>query len=230
MAANFQCMGIGGFWENEEIMLFYLKVIGVILLCLIITGVVILLPAFLIYWLLRTNAKYDALERGNRLPLEIKRQLSDPSSFVEVSENDRKQYVRRNLRKGLVIYFIFLVSGIIATCIADKPEEMKGFFLISLGFLAFIMLFVLKDFLLAKSRSKIYRMKVYMFPAYSAQWERIHWVYYYDFKQYIYVGNSIAVPNNDKTPRQGIVEVLAIEKKKKLKVLSIYMPDETSIL
>ena len=211
-------------------MLFYLKVIGLILLCLLITGVVILLPCFLICWLLITNAKYDALERGNRLPLEIKSELSDPSGFVEVSENDRKQYANRNLWKGLVIYFIFLVLGVIAVVIAEKPEGMKGIFLASLIFLAFIMLFVLKDFLLAKSRSKIYRIKVYMFPTYSMRWGQIHWIYYYDFKQYIYVADNISIPHYKDKPWQGVVEVLAIEKKKKLKVFSIYIPNETSIL
>lgn len=228
--ANSQSMGIGGFWENEEIMLFYLKVIGVILLCLVITGVVILLPCFLIYRLLKTNAKYDALERGNRLPLEIKRQLSDSACFIEASENDRKQYVRSNFQKGFKIPFVFLAGGIVVAIIMKDLEMLKVYFLTSLVIFAFLMLFVLKDFLLANSKSKIYRMKAYMFPDHAYNAEAMHWVYFYDFKQCLYEANDIEIPNYKNKPWQGVVEVLAIEKKKKLKVFSIYIPDETSII
>lgn len=210
----------------------YLKIVALLLFSLLVLGIIISIP-FVLFWLLRKVSKNSMMKMANRLPLELKKQLSNPASFREASKDERKQYARRNMRKGLLVYLIFVSMTIIEVVlifVEHAWEMLKVYFIVSLVILAFIMIFVLKDYLLVSSRTKIYRMKAYMFPSPSIRLEKQHWVYYYDIKQYIYEVENIAIPRYKNKPIQGIVEVLAIEEKKKLRVFSIYIPDETSIV
>ncbi len=184
--------------------------------------IVISIP-LLILWLAKELNRKRAQKMAEQLPEDVKRLLKISAGYTEITLKERLQHSLRVIIIGLIVYFIFVIIGIVKSGVSDPSFDLKTYFMCSLVILAFIIVFVLKDILKAAPWAEVYRIKAV--PCLS-----IHgtgggtWVCYYDFIKEEFICDALpdtSFITSKNASQNGVIDILAVAKSNRLKLIDI---------
>ena len=119
-------------------------------------GICIFVIAGLIY--VKINGYSNVLEK---IPLEVKQELSRTPSFRKLDERDREQYKSSSWKNGLEIYLCLVIGIVIISIAAATPEMVPLLFLCTSPIGLVIAILVFRDMARISPKKQLYAVKAY---------------------------------------------------------------------
>lgn len=185
-----------------------------------IAGIVVVVCILMLFINYKINGYSKLLEK---VPPEVKRELSQKPSFRKLDERDREQYKSSSWKYGLGLYVCLIIGIVIISIAAATPELIPMLLLWTSPIGLVIALLVFRDMARVSPKKQLYVVKAYCaYRIYGRTASAV--LVYYNFitAQYEAAHMSMTSSASKKNVTAGsFVEALVTQKEDKLKLIDV---------